>query len=167
MQNGLFNKTSLKRMSSPEKMNDYIQVANPSIWLILAAVLLLLTAVLVWGFFGSVSTATTVNGLAMNGEIICYLNPADGMNIEEGMQVGITGDMKGTATGSVSAVSPVPLSYAEACQGIESDYAIYALNVADWNIRTQISVDEPLTEGAIYSVSITTQSQRPIELVFN
>lgn len=166
MQNKLFNKTSTERMSSPEKMNDYIQVANPSIWMILIAALLLLTAVLVWGVFGSVSTTATVNGLADGGRLVCYINTNAGVNVEEGMQVAVSGDMKTTATGSVTRVSEMPLSYAEACAGIESDYAVYALNIADWNIRAEIETDAALTDGAIYSVSITTQSLRPIELVF-
>ena len=71
MQNKLFKKSSMERICSPEKLNDYIQVANPSIWLILSAVALLLMAVLVWGIFGSVSSSTTVKGVAMDGKIIC------------------------------------------------------------------------------------------------
>ena len=42
MQSKLFNKSSMERISSPEKLNDYIQVANPSIWLILGAAIVLL-----------------------------------------------------------------------------------------------------------------------------
>ena len=30
MQNKLFKKSSVERFSSPEKLNDYIQVSNPS-----------------------------------------------------------------------------------------------------------------------------------------
>jgi len=167
MQSKLFNKTSLERISSPEKMNDYIQVANPSVWLILGAAILLMVSVLIWGIFGSVSTTTTVNGLASDGKIICYINANAGVAVEPGMQVAISGDMKGTATGSVSTVGATPLSYTEASSGIESDYAVYALNISDWNICAEIATDAELSEGAIYSVSITTQSLRPIELVFN
>ncbi len=157
----------MERISSPEKLNDYIQVANPSIWLILSAVILLLAAVLAWGFFGSVSSNLTVRGVASDGNIICYINANEGIQLREGMQVGITGDMQGTVMGEISAVSASPLSYAEAASGIESDYAVYTLGLADWNLKTTISTASEPTEGAIYTVSITTESIRPIDLVFN
>lgn len=45
----IFRKTSLDRISSPERLNDYIKVSNPGVWLILAAVAALLAAAVVWG----------------------------------------------------------------------------------------------------------------------
>ena len=166
MQNKLFKKSSVERISSPEKLNDYIQVANPSIWMILSAIILLMLAVGIWGFFGSVSSTATVNGLAVDGKVICYINTNAGINVQPGMQVAISGD-KGTVTGEVTEISSIPLSYAEATSGIESDYAVYALGIADWNTQAVISADTELTDGAIYLLSITTQSLRPIDLVFN
>ena len=157
----------MQRISSPEKLNDYIQVANPNVWMIMAAIIILLASVLVWGFFGSVSTTHTVKGLAKDGQIVCYINTNAGFSVQKGMQVAISGDMPGTVTGEVASVSSAPLSYVEASAGINSDYAVYSLNLADWNMQAIISADSPLTEGAIYSVSITTESLRPIELVFN
>lgn len=167
MQNKLFNKSSMERISSPEKLNDYIQVANPGVWLILGAVILFLAGVLTWGIFGSVSTTYTARGVASGGSIICYVNANEEIRVEKGMQAAVSGDMKGTVSGEVTDVSAAPLSYVEASSGIESDYAVYALGLADWNIKTTVSVDSELTEGAIYSVSITTESIRPIDLVFN
>ena len=37
MSDQIFRKKSLDRISSPEQLNDYIRVANPGIWMILAA----------------------------------------------------------------------------------------------------------------------------------
>ena len=48
-QNNIFRKSSLDRISSPEKLNDYIKVSNPSVWIILGAVAVLLVAVIIWG----------------------------------------------------------------------------------------------------------------------
>ena len=45
----IFRKANLERMSSPEKLNDYIRVSNPSVWVILVAIAILLIGVLVWG----------------------------------------------------------------------------------------------------------------------
>ena len=47
----IFRKESLDKMSSPEKLNDYIKVSNPSVWVILGAIAVLLIAVVVWSVF--------------------------------------------------------------------------------------------------------------------
>ena len=50
----IFRQKSLKRISSPEQLNDYIRVTRPSVWLVLAAVILLLAGIIVWSILGTV-----------------------------------------------------------------------------------------------------------------
>lgn len=45
----IFREDNLEKMSSPEKLNDYIKVSNPGVWVILAAIGIMLVAVVVWG----------------------------------------------------------------------------------------------------------------------
>ena len=45
MKNQLFREKSMERVSSPEQLNDYIRVANPSVWLALAVVVFLLIGI--------------------------------------------------------------------------------------------------------------------------
>lgn len=55
MQNSeIFRKKSIERVSTPEQLNDYIRVTTPSVWVVLAAMTVLLIGMLVWGVFGSV-----------------------------------------------------------------------------------------------------------------
>ena len=49
MEQSLFRKKSLDRISSPEQLNDYLRVTNPTVWVVLGAVILLLLGVIVWG----------------------------------------------------------------------------------------------------------------------
>ena len=42
MENPIFRKKSLDRISSPEALDDYLRVTTPAIWLILTAVIMLL-----------------------------------------------------------------------------------------------------------------------------
>ena len=42
----LFRKKSMDRVSSPEQLNDYIRVTSPGLWLVLAAVVILLAGML-------------------------------------------------------------------------------------------------------------------------
>lgn len=52
---GIFREKSIKRVSSPEQLNDYIRVTSPSVWIILLAIILLLAGIVVWTLFGTVS----------------------------------------------------------------------------------------------------------------
>lgn len=51
----IFREKSLKRISSPEQMDDYIRVTSPSVWLILMAIIVLLIGIVVWAVFGTVN----------------------------------------------------------------------------------------------------------------
>ncbi|MBP0973450.1 MAG: hypothetical protein J5851_06020 [Oscillospiraceae bacterium] len=55
MNNNIFRQESIDKVSSPEKLDDYIRVTTPSVWVTLIAILLLLTGALVWGIFGEVT----------------------------------------------------------------------------------------------------------------
>ena len=51
---------------SPEKTDDYISVATPSVRLFMSAMLLLLIAVLIWGYMGKVPLKLTTVGVGYN-----------------------------------------------------------------------------------------------------
>ena len=46
------------RISSPEQVDDYIRVTTPGMWLLAAAVFVLLAALVIWGFAGKVEVRT-------------------------------------------------------------------------------------------------------------
>ena len=63
-QKQIFRKAAIDRMLSPEQLNDYIRVGSPSVWVILAAVIVILASLFVWVEFGRVEvTKTDANGL--------------------------------------------------------------------------------------------------------
>ena len=47
----IFHNENAPKMSSPEQLNDYIKVSNPSIWIILGAIAVILAAFIFWGIF--------------------------------------------------------------------------------------------------------------------
>ena len=52
---GLYRKTSLDRISSPESLNDYIRVTTPSVWIVMLAIVALLLGMLAWSILGRVT----------------------------------------------------------------------------------------------------------------
>ena len=57
----LFRQESLKRLSSPDDLNDVLRVVNPSSWAILLSVLLILAGMFVWSLVGSVEKKINVS----------------------------------------------------------------------------------------------------------
>ena len=67
MENGLFRKKSIERISSPEALHDYMRVTSPRLWMILAAVVLLLG-----GFIVYASTARMENTMPVKVTVDRY-----------------------------------------------------------------------------------------------
>ena len=51
-------KTKTKKIKSPDNMDEYIRVVNPSVWLIIIAIIVLLIGSFIWAIFGSVEIVT-------------------------------------------------------------------------------------------------------------
>ena len=60
MNNSVFRKKSLERISSPEQINDYIRVITPGMWILLVVIVLLIVAGIAWGLCVTL-TVTDVN----------------------------------------------------------------------------------------------------------
>ena len=74
MNHSVFRQKSMERITSPEQMNDYIRVSNPSVWMLLAAVIVLLIGVCVWGAFGHLDTVVQTGGVCEDGRLSVYLS---------------------------------------------------------------------------------------------
>lgn len=89
MSQQIFRKSSVDRVSSPEQLNDYIRVTNPGVWLVLAAVIVLLVGACVWGIFGRLETKLSVPVQVSDGKASLVLEQEQ--QIEAGATVVING----------------------------------------------------------------------------
>lgn len=64
MENNLFRKKSLERISSPEELHDYMQVTSPRLWMLLSAI-----AALLVGFIVYASTVTMENTMKIQVDV--------------------------------------------------------------------------------------------------
>lgn len=65
MKKQIFRQSALDRLSSPEQLDMVFQVVRPATWFALAAVALLLAVLMGWGFFGTVATKVTGQGILL------------------------------------------------------------------------------------------------------
>ncbi len=80
MDNGLFRKKSIDRISSPEALHDYMRVTSPRLWMILTAVVVLLA-----GFIVFASTATMENTIHIRAQVVRYQEQEEGKQEEKEM----------------------------------------------------------------------------------
>lgn len=90
----IFRKKSIERINSPESLNDYVKVANPGVWILFVAVIILLVGVGVWGIFGRLETKLETGISVTEGIGVCTLSAEDCENVEANQTVRI-GDTEG------------------------------------------------------------------------
>lgn len=150
MENGIFRKKSMDKISSPEQFNQYLCVVNTGVWLVLAAVFLLLSGVCVWGFFGELKTTLPVAAAVDGGSMVCYVSSEQAQGIEEGMSVEVSGVEYVVSKKSIrpEKVSDSLEPYLQYLGGFDEDSFVFAIDaepagdaVADGQYEAQIVVE--------------------------
>ncbi len=87
-QEQLFRKESVARVSSPEQLSDYLHVTSPAIWVVLAAVILLLAGLFVWSSVTAVESYATGRAEVRGGVLTMTFDAAErAENVAVGMDV--------------------------------------------------------------------------------
>ena len=153
----LFREKSLEAIESPESMNDYLQVTSPGIWIVLVAVIAILIGAVLWGIFGRINTTVDVAVISSSEGQTCYV-PYD--KLEGVMSAGlVTVDgheysLRMDADTETVIISEATNPYIRVAGG---------LHIGD--VAVEIPVEAGLPEG-IYTGSVTTESLKPITLLF-
>ena len=134
----VYRKVSVDRISSPEQLTDYLRVTNPAVWVVLAAVVLLLVGTLFWACFTYIGSS--VSGVATVEDGVMTMHFDDSAlekNVEAGMLVTV-GD---TASPIVSV-------------GHSADGRLFA------------QAETTLADGS-YAATVSYKSTQIIRLLFN
>lgn len=152
----LFRKKSMDRVNSPEQLNDYIRVSNPSVWMILAAIIILLAGVCVWGVFGHLDTEMETAGICRDGTLYCYISDADSSGLSDEILISVKGNEYSAAELSAFSMEKETIEEMALESGIE-------WGEEDWVLKAETS---DLADGT-YSVSVITKREKPISFVIN
>ena len=153
----LYRKKSLERISSPEQLNAYIRVLNPSVWVLLAAIVVLLIGVCVWGVFGRLDTTLSVAAVAENGVVTAYVKEADAAMLAADAAVCVNGKQ-----GKVVALGAEPVrvddsftEYMRHVGGLQQGEWVYAVTL------------EAACEDGVHAAQIVLDSVSPMSFVLN
>ncbi len=134
----LYRKESMDRIQSPEQLNDYLRMTNPSIWVVLSAVIVLLAGLLIWSAFARIDSHADGMAQVENGVMTVWFNDdAQVQNVSSGMEV--------TVGDSDSVIKSV---------GWSQDGAFFAL------------ADTDLADG-VYEARVVYRSTQVLKLLFN
>lgn len=137
-QQTVYRKKSLERIQSPEQLNDYLRVTNPSVWVILAAVALILAGALIWGSFAYIDSFVTGTAEVKDGVMtVTFEDEALAKNVKAGMNV--------TVGDTASAIASV---------GRASDGSLFA------------QAQTALADGS-YQVKVSYRQTQVLDLLFN
>lgn len=158
MSSTIFREKSLEKISSPEQMNDYIRVSSPSVWMVLAAVIVLLAGVCVWGMFGHLDTAVQTGGVCTNGRLTVFVGEEDHDKIGENAVISVDG-----VEYAVAEITNAPIR-------VDDQIDPYVVHLAgftegDWVYR--LYADVPGLADGVYAASVITERVRPLDFVLN
>lgn len=90
MEQQIFRKESVERVSSPEQLSDYLRVTAPAVWVVLAAVILLLASLLVWSGVTAVESYAAGSAEVRGGVLtLTFDDEEKAGNVEIGMNISV------------------------------------------------------------------------------
>ena len=78
------NKKRKERITSPEKLDVYLQVTKPSMWIVIGAVFAIVIAFIVWGSITTVDAEVNGYGSVTDGTVFCVVDETTARVVEEG-----------------------------------------------------------------------------------
>jgi hypothetical protein len=168
MQTGsIFRRESLDRVASPEKLNDYIRVSSPGVWLMLGALIVIVVCLAVWGFTGTLPVTLTLNGVTEDGTVACFVPVEDIKNEIMGCRAQITLPDGSTVGGAVTQVAALPAAAEELAATLEKDWLVSRLVAGDYSYRVTIGVESHLSPGELVRVALVTAEVKPIRYILS
>ena len=157
MNKQLFKKSNIDRVTSPEQLQDYVRVSNPSLWMAISAIVILLLGVVVWGIIGKIDSTLPTAIVTDDGKAVIYIGESDIEKIEVGMTV-----RSGDEEYKILAISKEPVKVSTSL----TDYAMHAsgLTAGEWVYA--LTIDGEHTDG-VQKADIVIESISPISFILN
>ena len=174
MARSVFDLESEDRVESPEKLNEYIRVAEPGVWAGVLALVLVLAAFIAWGFIGRVPESVNFRGVVDKNshfriDVFVDASQYTGSNLV-GKEVTYELPDGKTGKGKVidSDIMRVPLSRDEIKKLLVSDFLVSRLVSADYTYIVQVEPQDDLSQYSDYQladVMIITDEIQPIQFL--
>lgn len=88
MSAGFFRKAALEKLSTPEKLDQLIQVISPKGWIALVTVVIALSTGICWSIFGGVKTKINATGVLLGGDVHEVVSTSQGQLMDLKVSIG-------------------------------------------------------------------------------
>lgn len=156
MENRVFRQKNIDKINSPESLNDYVKVTNPSVWIILVGTLVIIVGILVFCAGGRSDTKVNAAVLAEDGQITAYVDEADIQAIQADMKVMIDGKEF-----PIKNIADRPIKKEQV-----DEYALHKGNLESSQWLFPISLEGNMKDG-VYTGSITVDQVLLISYILN
>lgn len=194
-QNEVFRKSNLERISSPERLNDYIKVISPSVVLLMSAMALLLVGALVWGFFGNIPLTKSATGAFYASQPgggcdrLAVVVPAEEIGeLQTGMEVQVSPasasrETYGFIRGKIAEIADYPVSHDELLKLLQNEQLTALIlpetagilvtveleqnpeSVSGLNWSSSKGDEVPIRQGMTAAALIVLKNQKPLDLI--
>lgn len=169
----LFRKEALEQLSSPEQLDQLIQVVNLKDWVPLASIGFLVSIILLWSIFARIPTIVQARGLllksANSNQLInvSYFSIAEGRRIQPGDSLLIIPDTvnfqdNGGLEATVTAVSPTPVTQENLLNRINGNQELAKLVYTPASIEVTATLQPDPATPTGYRWSIAQGPQTPL-----
>ena len=131
----IFRKKAMNRISSPEDLTSYMRVTSPGMWVILAAVIILLAGLFAWAAVGTLETTVDATAVVQNHTAQIVATGQGAEELKAGMQLRIA----------------------------SQEFVIASVNYDEYG-RAAAYAELPLPDGS-YDATIVVGQTRPIEFL--
>ena len=169
MARSVFDIEGEDRVESPERLNEYIHVANPGMWVMLLALFIVAIAIVVWGVIGRIPVSVAFKGVVDGtmGHIVDVVIDASEYSGKSlvGKEARLRFPDGSKGEGIVTKGTEVPFSREEMDEVLESDFLSAALVYSDYSYVVFVQPDEDISahDLEIVDVTIIIKEIRPIE----
>jgi hypothetical protein len=166
-QDSLFRKEALERISSPEQLDQLMQIVSLKDWLPLASIGFLVSLVLIWSIAGRIPIFVESKGLLIKDISdpqqlisISYFPIAEGRQIQQGDRILVVPETAsiqefGGLEATVTEVSPAPVTEASALKRVNNNPELTALvyTPASIEVVAQLKPNAANSTGYQWSMS--------------
>ncbi len=149
----------LKKVNSPDQLNQYIRLSNPGVWILLLAIVVLLVGVCIWGYFGKIDTKIKTVVISDNYTSYLYVKEEDMAKIKNGMQVELNNNE------NIFEIADIE----ETPEKVTDDMDEYARHLGNFQVGEWVykcRLNKNVKEGT-YSANIIIESIAPMTFITN
>ena len=157
----LFREKSKEYIDSPEKLDQYLHVTSPGVWVSLAAVIVLLLGVIGWSIFGRLESHVPVAVIRQGAVSVCIVP-------ETALEAAVR-DCEVVVDGVTMELAPdalIPLVIDDTTNVYVRLAGEYQVGDIVYEIPLKTGNGTPAEDG-IYKGSITTETISPMHLLLN